>query len=87
MLAQLNQSNFRYPSHPDTTIELNPVCLRDIVVLYLCTPGQQKHTTQVISDCSKVAADSREKFYFLQHHLYTLRILLAQGKLVLQQVT
>ena len=37
------------------------------------------HTTQVVSSWPKVVADSGEKFYFLQHHLYTLRILLAKG--------
>ena len=35
----------------------------------------------------KVVAESREWFYFLQQNLYMLRVLPAQGKLVLQQVT
>lgn len=32
-------------------------------------------------------AESREYFYFLQRNLYTLRVLPAHSKLVLQQVT
>ena len=32
-------------------------------------------------------AESKEYFYFLQRNLYTLRVLPAHGKLVLQQVT
>ena len=35
----------------------------------------------------KVVAESRELFYFLHQNLYMLRVLRAQGKLVLQQVT
>ena len=36
---------------------------------------------------AKSVAESRELFYFSQQSLYMLRVLPAQGKLVLQQVT
>ena len=45
---------------------------------------------QVVGGCrkQKVVAVSREKFFFfLQQNLYMLRVLPAQGVLVLQQVT
>lgn len=52
----------------------------------LCVLPPMKHTFLAQIRFLQVA-ESREYLYFLQRNLYTLRVLPAHGKLVLQQVT